>query len=92
MKLIIKWIIGIIIGYTGLLWLVKSLRKGRITILCYHRVLDDTRMKDYYRPAVAISVSTFEKQMKVLQEHKVISLEKAMDLLQKRGNCQIITW
>lgn len=86
---LIKWIISIIIVFSGLLWLVEFLRrkmkKGKVTILFYHRVLDDEQIKDYYRPAVAISVSTFKKQMRILKKrYKVISLNNADSLLRER--------
>ena len=89
MKLIIKWVVGLIIIYSGLLWLIEFLRRrmkrGRVTILCYHRVLDDGQIKDYYRPAIAVSVSVFRKQMKMLQErYNIISLEDAVSLLGKK--------
>lgn len=101
MKLIIRWIIGLIMVYSGLLWLVgflrRKMKKGRVTILFYHRVLDDKQMKDYYRPAVAVSVSTFRKQMKVLQKrYKVISLKDAACLLRKKelleNNYMVVTF
>ena len=61
------------------------MKKGKVTILCYHRILDDKQIKDYYRPAVAVSVSTFKKQMYLLQKkYNVISLDDAVNLLQKR--------
>ncbi|MBU0701854.1 polysaccharide deacetylase family protein [bacterium] len=93
MKLIVKWIISIIIVYTGLLWLVgflrRKMKKGKVTILCYHRVIEDKQIKDYYRPAVAVSVSAFERQMGVLQErYKIISLDDAVCLLQKRKSLE----
>ncbi|MDI6782158.1 MAG: polysaccharide deacetylase family protein, partial [bacterium] len=66
-------------------FLRKRMKKGRVTILCYHRVLDDKQIKDYYRPAVAVSVSTFRKQMELLQKrYKVISLDDAISLLRKK--------
>ncbi len=89
MKLMVKWIISVVIVCSGLLWLFEFLRKrmkkGKVIVLFYHRVLDDKQIKDYYRPAVAVSVPTFKKQMELLQKkHKVISLDDAVNLLQER--------
>ncbi|MEW5767422.1 MAG: polysaccharide deacetylase family protein [bacterium] len=74
---IIRWLMGVCLYYTRSLDLFRKIRRPKVIILSYHRVIDD-----YVRPQMAVSPATFEKQMNFLRNNfKVASLDEAMPFL-----------
>lgn len=87
-KSTIKYLLAILLYYSGLLALFSSLRKilfnrSKFTIVMYHRVLDDNdEEKEYLQPGLYVSRQVFEKQIAFLsKKYNLISLKELSELL-----------
>lgn len=70
-KYSIKYTIASILFYTGILFVIKTLKlRNRMVILMYHRVLDDNeKLATFSHPGICVDKDTFEKQLLFLKKH-----------------------
>jgi peptidoglycan/xylan/chitin deacetylase (PgdA/CDA1 family) len=87
-KKIIKYLLAVILYYSGLLNVFSRLRKvffnrGDFAILMYHRVLDENEeSRHYVQPGLYVSRNVFEKQILFLsKKYNLIGLRRLAELL-----------
>ncbi|NIS18116.1 MAG: polysaccharide deacetylase family protein, partial [Aliifodinibius sp.] len=93
LKRIIKFLISIIMYYSGMLYLYSRLKthgtyERKLKILMYHSVLNDNdKLRAELQPGMCVLQSTFEKQVRYLsKKYEVISIEKLFEMVsQKRA-------
>ena len=59
--------------YSGLLWAHERRMRSKITMLMYHRILEDADCADYPFPSLVMPRSLFEAQVEWLAEHARVS-------------------
>ena len=60
-----------VLYYSGLLWLLASLRlRRRIVVLTYHRVLPESHQQESFSsPGIIVTPETFDRHMRFLRRH-----------------------
>lgn len=88
-KGLIKTLIAGILYYSGFLMVYSAIRRKlfpheNLTILLYHRVLDDAdEGKAYNQPGMCVTKSAFEKQMVYLsRKYNVLSIRQLADIVE----------
>jgi tRNA pseudouridine-54 N-methylase len=73
-KRLIKYLIAVILYYTGLITVFSHLKRlifnrGEFAILMHHRVMDENdRERDYIQPGLYVSRKIFEEQIAFLSK------------------------
>src|SRR5262249_50938079 len=63
---------------SGLLFFVHRRRRPHVLVLAYHRVTPDGEMQRCAYPAMHVSASTFEQQLRALRElYRIVPLSEA---------------
>ncbi len=90
-KRTVKYLIAIILYYSGLLASYSFLRKisfkrSNFTILMYHRVLEENdEEKEYVQPGLYVSRLVFEKQIAFLsKKYNLLSLGRLTEFLEEK--------
>ena len=65
----------------------KTLLRGKVLLLMYHRVLDDDdAMQPFIQPGMYVTKSSFQKQMRFIRKNfHVLSFSELLDLWQTNG-------
>ena len=70
----LKWVISVVLYYTGIVWLVRRLGRAAGTILIFHRIRDE-----WHDDGMSVSRATFERQVSHLSRaYDVVSLDEAL--------------
>ncbi|PYO02273.1 MAG: carbohydrate esterase family protein [Candidatus Rokuibacteriota bacterium] len=73
----LKWMVSVVLYYTGIVWLVRRLGREAGTILIFHRVRDE-----WHDDGMSVSRATFERQVSHLsQAYDVVSLDEIVQRL-----------
>jgi peptidoglycan/xylan/chitin deacetylase (PgdA/CDA1 family) len=76
----IKWLASVVCGITGAFHLARWSTKPSVTIIAYHRIVDDSYAG--IRPYISVKKSRLRKQLRFFRKYyRVISLEEAVDRL-----------